>query len=1012
MVGEQALMDGNMELVPERSIVCPVLIGRAHYFAPYEQALVSLADGAGNTIALSGEAGIGKSRLTRELTSFAERFLPDLLVLRGHCFERDSTLPFAPLLDLLRTYFATLTDDELCERLGDEACELVKLLPEIATAIPECKPTPTLDPEQEKRRLFHALVRFFLGIARERPLLVVIEDLHWSDDTSLEFLSHLARHAAESRILLTFTYRADEVNASLAHFLAGLDRARVITEWRLARLSLTDVAAMIAAIFELAQQPRAEFVAPLYELTDGNPYFIEEVLKSLMASGDIFYEQGAWDRKPMSELNIPRSVQDAVRQRSSRTSEGAQRLLTYAAVAGRRFDIDLLLRVTGHSEAEMLALVKELIAAQLVSEESDDQFVFRHALTQQAIYTALLARERRALHREVATCIEASGGTDDARIAEMAHHFYEAAIWARAFDYSCKIGDRAQKLLSPAASVLHFTRALDAASRAGTTPPAWVYSARGNAYQTLGDFAQARADHEAALEASRARADRTGEWQALIDLGFLWATRDYDRSGDFFRRALDLARASGDSKLLAISLNRLGNWLVNIGRAPEGIEQHQAALAIFEASGDKAGMGATYDLLGMANGMVGDLPAAVDYYGRAIPLLAEAGDDTRLLSALSSLVVWGSTNHADVIPGGGRTLEETRGDGDAAFALVRRTGSSVGLAYAHWTIAGGLGAFGVFGEALNHAREGLRIAREIEHEQWTIGAQFKLAQLRWHLLDYEGAARELEEALPPARALKSAFWIGNIGCFLALAYLQLDRLDEAEAVLDAVEARDAEPRTMPARRLRWARAELTLARGDAARALEIVDAMLASSPGPKGAPIPPLLWTRARALSALGRLDEARSGLERARAGAIEQGATPWLWRIDCERARTLDALGNRAAADEACAMARDTIVSLAASIDDEDERMRFERAAAEALPLARRSSARRGTSLEFGGLTARERDVAAQVMLGRTNREIADALVLSERTVETHVANIFSKLGFTSRAQLAAWGVEHGLGV
>jgi tetratricopeptide (TPR) repeat protein len=1001
-----------MEGIPERSIVCPVLVGRAQYFAPFEQVLGALADGTGGTIAISGEAGVGKSRLTRELREFAERFLPGLTVLRGNCFERDSTLPFAPLVDLLRAYLSPLDATQLRARLGDEACELVKLLPELSASLPECEASPALDPEQERRRLFHALVQLLGRLAQERPVLVIIEDLHWSDDTSLEFLSHLARHAAESPILVIFTYRADEVSPPLAHFLAGLDRARLVTEWGLARLSLADVSAMIMAIFELEQAPRADFLEPVYELTDGNPYFIEEILKSLLSSGDIFYEQGVWDRKPMSELNIPRSVQDAVQQRSSRTSDEARRLLTYAAVAGRRFDIDLLARVTGHSETTMLALVKELLAAQIVVEESDDQFAFRHALTQQAVYSALLARERRALHREVAACIEASGSLDDTRLAEMAHHFYEAAIWDRAFDYSCRIGDRAQKLFSPAASVLHFTRALDAASHAGTAPPPWVYSARGGAYQLLGDFAHARTDHEAALDASRARADRTGEWQALIDLGFLWATRDYDRSGDFFRRALDLARVSGEAPLLAISLNRLGNWLVNIGRAEEGIEQHLAALAIFEAAGDVAGMGSTFDLLGMANGMAGDLPAAVAYYGRSIPLLTEADDGARLLSALSSRTVWGSTNHADAVPGGGRTLDESRRDGDEAIALARRNGSSVGMAYAHWALAGALGAFGVLGEALTHAREGLRIAREIEHEQWTVGAQFKLGQLYWHLLDFEGSARELEESFPRALAIKSAFWIGNVGCYLALSHLQLGNLSAAESVLDAVEERNAEPRTMPARRLRWARAELLLAMGDPARALELVDVMLASMPGPAGAVVPPLLLTRARACMALGRTAEARIDLERAGSGSLHDGSRVWLWRIDCELARALDALGDRANADAACERARATIDELAATIEDSDERVRFVEAATQAMPRARKAAARRASSLDFGGLTSRERDVASQVTLGRTNREIAEALVLSERTVETHVANIFSKLGFTSRAQLAAWGVEQGLAV
>src|SRR5262249_18662314 len=154
-----------------------------------------------------------------------------------------------------------------------------------------------------------------------------------------------------------------------------------------------DVEAMLQAIFELTQPPRADFLDALFALTDGNPLFIEEVLKSLIASGDIYQEGGAWTRKPLSELHIPRTVQVAVQQRTSHLSEAAHNLLTLAAVAGQRFDFTVLQAVTQQSESELLQLVKELITAQLVVEESDETFAFRHALTQQAIYAGLLARE-------------------------------------------------------------------------------------------------------------------------------------------------------------------------------------------------------------------------------------------------------------------------------------------------------------------------------------------------------------------------------------------------------------------------------------------------------------------------------------------------------------------------------------------------------------------------------------------------------------------------------------------
>src|SRR5262249_30094757 len=147
---------------------------------------------------------------------------------------------------------------------------------------------------------------------------------------------------------------------------------------------------------------RAELLDAIYMLTEGNPFYIEELLKALVAAGDIFYADGAWNRKPLAELRIPRSLHDAVQQRVAQLSDGARRVVELAAVVGRRFDFALLQRLAHLDERELLGLIKELIAAQLVVEETDERFAFRHALTRQAIYAELLARERAALHRTIA----------------------------------------------------------------------------------------------------------------------------------------------------------------------------------------------------------------------------------------------------------------------------------------------------------------------------------------------------------------------------------------------------------------------------------------------------------------------------------------------------------------------------------------------------------------------------------------------------------------------------------
>ncbi len=996
----------------EQAVVCPVLIGREDFLAPLRRALEGVRDGTGQTVAISGEAGIGKSRMiteTRELAATVLGEAPEYL--QGSCFEPDAGLPYAPILDLLRGCFSRRTPGELAECIGPEAPDLARLVPELPAIIPGVETAPALDPEQEKRRIFHALNQFIARIADRGPLMIVIEDLHWSDDTSLEFLLHLARRARTLPLLLVLTYRTDEAHGALAHFLAQLERERLLIECELRHLSSDEVDAMIRAIFEMEGPTRVEFLEPIYALTEGNPFFIEEVLKSLVSSGDIFYENGVWDRKPMSEVQIPRSVQDAVRVRTEHLSREGQDLLTVAAVTGRRFDFALLQRVTERQEPEMLALIKELLSAQLVVEESADRFAFRHALTQHVVYSDLLARERRMLHGQIADHMrQLFSASIDAHLSDLAHHFYHAERWDEAYYYGRRAGEHAQTFFASRAAVEHLTRAIAAAMQLGLAVPAKLYRSRGQSYEVLGEFEHARRDFEKSLEIARSADDGVGEWQSLMDLGFLWAGRDYKRTGELFERALELARRIDDRALVGQSLNRLGNWHVNVGETAEGLQLHAEALALFEASDDMQGRADTLDLMSMANGLHGNITECLPREDAAIELYRRLGDQRGLVSALASRGTWSAPSMQDVTASGYRSLEDASRDTTDALALARQVGWQSGQAYAEFTCTSVYLGFGRFREAFEHGHEGLRIATEMQHEQWTIGAHFTLGQAYMLLEAPEQALRHLQEALPIARRVGSGWWLGNVVSHLALTHVQAGDADAAARVLEETFPRDAAPRTLSERRMRWAWSAIELHRSNPEAALAIADELLASVPGADGpVPLPPLLLLKARALLALGRGEEAVPLLREGAAESEARGDPNWRWRLRAQLSRTLEGLGRKAEAEEEARAVAAIVEPLAAELEDETLREGFLQASRASAPV-RQPTPRQAEKAAFGGLTAREREVAVLVAQGKSNREIANELVLGERTVETHVGNILSKLGFGSRAHVAAWAVESGL--
>jgi DNA-binding CsgD family transcriptional regulator/tetratricopeptide (TPR) repeat protein len=866
-------------------------------------------------------------------------------------------------------------------------------------------------------------------------VLLIIEDIHWSDDTSLEFLYALARRCPAHPLLILLTYRSDEVRPGLRHFLAQLDRERLAQERLLTRLTREGVEMMLRTIFALPQTARLELLEPIYTLTEGNPFFVEEILTSLIASGEISYANGRWERKPLGELSIPRSVQDAVQQRTDRLSEPARQILTLAAVAGRRFDFALLQELTHHDEQHLLQLIKELIAAQLVVEESAEQFAFRHALTRQAVYADLLVRERKALHRRIADTMEQLySAVLDMHLADLAYHFYEAGAWEKALGYAQHAGEQAQAMYAPRAAIEQFTRALDAAQRGSISPSPRLYRLRGQAHETLGDFEQARLDYETTLRMARrhvgASAERVsipsppttdlsardslhGEWQALMDLGYLWAQRDYAQAGTYFQQALELARGMDDPITLAHTLNRLGNWHVNIEQPREALHYHQEALTLFQQAHDSQGIAQTYDLLGMTATLGGDLLQASAYYQQAIALFRELDDRQGLASSLPTLMVLGEGGgyESETMVSATTSFAESLHFGELALQTAREIGQRPAEAYALFMLAHYLGPHGEYARALEAAQASLALAEQIEHHEWLTGAHWVSGALYLDLLALPEALASLEQALVLAHEVGSWNWIRIVSGFLAPVYLLQQDLTKAESILTAALEPDAPMQTIGQRLVWAARAELALARSDPGLVLDITERLIASAANLSDEDVIPRLWKlSAEALAALGRVAEAEAQLRAAQEAASAQGLRPLLWRISITLGRFYQNWRRLEEAEQAFSSARTIIEELAANLPDEDLRQGFLFQATAMLPQKRAHTPDRTAKQAHGGLTAREREVAALISQGKINREIAEELVVSERTVESHVSNIMFKLSVQSRRQIRDWAVEKGL--
>ncbi len=988
-------------------VVSPVLVGRTQETEILYQALQATGRGRGSCILLAGEAGIGKTRLLIELRRRAagEHFL----VLQGNCFEPDVAFPYAPWIDALRLLFGRRSAEEIREVLGSLSVDFVKLLSELSSILPDIQPLPSLDPEAEKRRLFHSFAQLLTRLATPTPLLVAIEDLHWSDEISLELLHFLARRVSGYPILLVATYRSDEMPPPLTRLVAQLNRERLARELRVKPLDNEQVETMVRAILSMERPNPVDFLDLVVSSTEGNPFFVEEVLQALIEAGDIFYRDGKWQGRGHGDLHVPSTVQESVQRRAARLSAPSRQVLMICAVAGRHFDFPLLQRVTQIDESGLLQVMKELVAAQLLVEESTDRFAFRHALTRQALYATLLVRERKKLHQQIASKLEEiDAAAPVARPAELAYHYYQGEVWDKALTYCARAAERAAGLYALREAVAHLSHAIESADKL-SFPVLELLHRRSQIYELLSDFERARADAELEVETARRLADVRGEWQALLDLGFLWHMRSYERAGEFLQQALDVAPRLNDPARLGATFNRVGNWLSNVDRPTEAIEYHAKALGIFEELHDQRGVAQSLELLGISCYVSADLIQGKAHCERAAQLYSQLNDPPGLLH---------STMHA-MLPGNSETevtepldLQFLCERAESMKQMAHELGWRGGEMEVHAVMAQVLAPHGEYGRAQNAAEQVYAFATATGHRS-ALAISAWVSGYIYHALLAPGRAQPyLEQGLSAAREGKAQMHVHINSATLASVYISQDQLAQADSLLGAVLGEGLPARTATLRGCWTARVELALASGDSALALEIADNLIASASNIETYgrhSIPKLSLLRAEALASLSRLPEAEVELREALEVARQQARLPLVWRIHLRLAYVCHAMKRYAGTDRELASARSVVATLASKVPDEWLRAHFVRHAEELMdPLSKPSG--RTALPAFGWLTARERQVAALVAQGESNRAIADELVISVKTAERHVANIMSTLGLNSRAQIAVWAAEKGL--
>jgi serine/threonine protein kinase len=471
------------------------IVGRQQEYEQARQLWTQAVAGQGQTLLISGEPGVGKTRLIKEIITQAE-------VSNGHAFtgecQPEGNTPYSAFAQIVRRVLREHGNNGL-EFPPAVLADLLKLSPELQPDYPDITPNPDLDPEAEQRRLFENMITFCKTISAQTPLLLVLEDVHWADSSTLAMMTQLARRTAGMPVMILCAYREVELDEALPFHqaLQDLNRQNLGTRIKLERLDREQTKSLLATI--LAEEINDEFLDGIYQETDGNPFFIEEVCKALVESGQLIFKDSRWERPSMEELSIPQGVKVAIQSRMTKLSEETQNILLFSSVIGRVFDYPTLEKVSEKDEDSLIDCLEEALRAQLIEEIRDtggEQFNFSHALVPFTLRESVSGLRRSRLHRKVATAIEQTAPEDYERLA---HHWGEAGNDEKGLDYTIKAAERARKTYANQEAVHLYSEAL--ALLPEDHPRRYeMLNRRAQVYAVLGDYKHKKTDAEAMLE--------------------------------------------------------------------------------------------------------------------------------------------------------------------------------------------------------------------------------------------------------------------------------------------------------------------------------------------------------------------------------------------------------------------------------------------------------------------------------------------------------------------------------
>ncbi len=803
----------------KRRVITPTgeIVGREEEMGRIKDVINSTAEGSMRAVCISGEIGVGKTRLVHEVAKESEK--------KGIAFQESNlsattrSIPYYPFREIVRSIFREEGEKSIEGIPRAFLVELTKIIPEMSDEFVDLDKSIFM---LDKFRLYEGIHKFLELQASSSPLIICFDNIHWADDSSLELFYYLVRALKENPVFFFFIYRIEEAKSeSFQRLMQSMNREKLYDWIQLESLEPFEVAQMLSLMVGISPSP--ELNAYIYRETGGNPFFVEELMKSLETNDAFISTETELSFVKGREIIIPHLVKGVVNRKMGMMSSQSQELLEYAAVIGRKFDFALLREVTGMNEGHLFDLMDEIIGMRLLKESEGETYYFSEDVIRETIYQQIHKIKSKSYHRKVAEALlNLNAECVENVVEELTHHYYLCKDNDKVIEYGLIAADRAKNAYANRDAIEFYSRVLESLAESGIEghglKEVEVLKQRAAILDLVGENETAIADLEEAVSNAQVLGEKKLEADCLIDLcrvyfglshyddtieiaekalkiyrelndeqgemGGLncigianWYLGEFKRALKFYQSSLTIAEQTENKKFEAMILGNKSIIFWNLGEYSKSLKHYLRSLEITETLGDIETEARALGNIGLIYGNLGDNTKAKECYKKSLKISNEIGARKLEASTLNNIGILSAAS--------GRYAEAIKYY-EASVSISIETGTRKVEAMTRNNIGVLYYKLGDYSRSLEYCTHSLNIAREINDRQTEAESLVAIGDTYLEEGEPSIAEEYYEEAQSVALVMKSNSLLAEVLLSSISLYLEQNKLVMAGKTLNKI----------------------------------------------------------------------------------------------------------------------------------------------------------------------------------------------------------------------------------